>query len=136
MERKAENCGNNVAKYPYKLNSGFSCWLSLLAFFLVPFWKLQKRGGMTLNLELEDMASHIIPMWTGVCGIHVCMHKCGGVAQCSHMWGPYVDLDITFLCHSPPYFLRQGLSLNLGVTMLPDQYAPGIALSLPPQHWD
>lgn len=43
------------------------------------------------------------------------------------------------LCHSLPYFLRQGLSMNLKLISsdrLASQWVPGIPLSLPPWCWD
>lgn len=64
-----------------------------------------------------------------VCMIHPCVHTC--------LQKPVAG-SISFSC-SPPYFLGQGLNLNLELTSsarLAGQLAPGIRLSLPPQSWD
>lgn len=67
---------------------------------------------------------------------------CGGVCVwhirvCTDAQKPMAG-SISLSC-SPPYFLGQGLKLNLELTSsarLAGQSAPGISLSLPPQSWD
>lgn len=73
-----------------------------------------------------------------VCGMSMLrMYPCGCVHTCvwGCVWRPEVDIRI-FLSISPPYFMRQSLSLNLWLTNLAGlagQWTPGVSLSPPLQ---
>lgn len=89
LGKKGEGLWKQRCKVSYKLNRGFSCWQSLLAFFLAPHWTLQKGGGMTRNLELEmklPTSSHEcwhmqhIHVYAQVWSVLWCLHTCGVIS--------------------------------------------------------
>lgn len=73
-----------------------------------------------------------------VCHGHVehvrCMFDRGYTCPCMGVWRPEFSLW-HFFCHSPHYFSRNGLTLNLMIPCLARLETPGIFLSLIHQYW-
>lgn len=86
--------------------------------------------------------------------MHMCIHVCTCVCMCvMHMWsmwgvclimgtlvpawvyGGQSSASGIFFCHSPHYFSRNGLTLNLMIPCLARLETPGIFLSLIHQYW-
>ena len=72
---------------------------------------------------------------SSVC-MNLCKHMCRYVCRSLHV---EARGQHPFLNHSPTYYLKQGLSLNMELTKLAqvtDHHVPGILLFLPPECWD